>query len=298
MQKFINFIQEKKSTNKDLSFSFCGLSQSTSNHSYGPAIRSDYLIHIILSGKGTFMVNNSRVALKQGTGFIIAPGVSTFYQADNKEPWSYLWIGFSGELADFYLKNAGLLNGNFVFNIDNTEIFYQLILACLEHQSGSIIDELHLDANTQLFLAALIQEKLPVSSQTFEKVDNHIQRILEYLNENYRQPITIQAIGEQFNLDRSYLSRIFKKTMSVSIKEYLTRLRVSYAAELLSLTSYPIEIIAEKSGFSSADVFSRNFKQNYGSNPSAFRSAQRKLSNPPDQNVSFEDLLNELPLHE
>ncbi len=59
---------------------------------------------ILLEGEGYYSINDQKYFLKKGQGFVIPPGVSTFYQADEKNPWSYVWLGLSGNLVEYYLK--------------------------------------------------------------------------------------------------------------------------------------------------------------------------------------------------
>ena len=57
-------------------------------HKFGPAVRSYYLIHYILEGRGEFVVNNTTYRLSAGQGFLIEPDYQTVYTADSKEPWT------------------------------------------------------------------------------------------------------------------------------------------------------------------------------------------------------------------
>jgi Uncharacterized conserved protein, contains double-stranded beta-helix domain len=60
-------------------------------------VRSNYVLHYILDGQGTFSsANRPAVSLKQGDVFLLPKDVPCFYQADGEHPWTYLWIGFAG----------------------------------------------------------------------------------------------------------------------------------------------------------------------------------------------------------
>ena len=84
----------------DLYLCFCGLAKCEPNHSFGPGIRDNYIIHYITKGKGKYYVNNACYELSQGQGFLVEPHLQVFYQADKDDPWQYLWIGFNGTKAD------------------------------------------------------------------------------------------------------------------------------------------------------------------------------------------------------
>ena len=53
-------------------------------------------------------MNERKYTIEANQGFLIRPKELTFYQADEEEPWTYLWIGFDGSKAETYLKYSGL----------------------------------------------------------------------------------------------------------------------------------------------------------------------------------------------
>ena len=85
-------------------------------HFYGPAQRTHYLIHFVVSGKGTFRYPGQTQVIEAGQGFLILPGEETFYQADGLDPWHYAWVGYSGALADSITRAAGLSAATRVFH--------------------------------------------------------------------------------------------------------------------------------------------------------------------------------------
>ena len=92
----------------DLYLCFCGYADCSAGHSFGPAVRPNYIIHYIMKGRGSYTVDGIRYELEEGQGFLIQPGVQTFYQADESTPWSYLWVGFDGARAEEYMQGLGL----------------------------------------------------------------------------------------------------------------------------------------------------------------------------------------------
>ena len=75
---------------------FCGIQDCQPLSSYGPAIRDSYIFHVCTKGKGTFYSGESSYAIETGQGFLIRPDRLTFYQADETEPWSYVWVAIAG----------------------------------------------------------------------------------------------------------------------------------------------------------------------------------------------------------
>lgn len=58
-------------------------------YQWGPGIRDHYLIHYVISGKGTYEVNNETHSLSAGDAFLVYPNTEIIYRADTKTPWEY-----------------------------------------------------------------------------------------------------------------------------------------------------------------------------------------------------------------
>ena len=57
------------------------------SHSFGPAVRTSWLLHYVVSGTGTFTREDQTYALRAGDVFVIPPYVQTSYEADAETPW-------------------------------------------------------------------------------------------------------------------------------------------------------------------------------------------------------------------
>ena len=83
-------------------------------------------------------------------------------------------------------------------------------------------------------------------------------------------------IGQEFKLTSSYLSRRFKNFTGISIFDYLMKLRIKRAKELLVSTEESIEKVAESVGFLSSAALIRDFKKLESMTPGAFRRLYRE----------------------
>ena len=101
-----------------------------------------------------------------------------------------------------------------------------------------------------------------------------IQKVIEYIIENYHNDITMAATAELFNMSESSLSKKFKAFTGFRFREYLIYVRTHAAADLLVNTSLSITEIADKCGFADSNTMGGTFKKNHG------RSA-RKLQKEP-----------------
>ncbi|WP_215176560.1 response regulator transcription factor [Paenibacillus albidus] len=98
-----------------------------------------------------------------------------------------------------------------------------------------------------------------------------LMAIRSYIDEHYREELTIPLLANMFSVNGNYVSQLFKKETGRTFTEYLTTLRIEYACELLMNSDLTISEIAEKSGYSDYFYFSRLFKRSKGMSPSAYR---------------------------
>ncbi len=231
----------------DLNPLICGYEYCKSSHSFGPAKRSHYLIHYVVRGKGIFHTASETYYVKKGECFLIKPDEITTYVADKDEPWYYIWIGFDGNLAK---------------KLDNIEVPVFKMPSNVFEEMLSVNEYL---GTREEFLSSKL---FSIFSYIFikEKRDNHIEIVKNYINNNYMRKIYIEDIAKVVNLDRHYLSNIFKRGEGISMKEYLTKKRMNEAKKLL-LANYSIKEICFMVGYDDIFVFSKAFKNLCGVSP-------------------------------
>ena len=99
-----------------------------------------------------------------------------------------------------------------------------------------------------------------------------IQRIVQYINENYRSSdMSITELSKSMNISSTYITNSFKKFEGMSFYEYLTQLRMNEAGRLLLQSGKKIYEVAEEVGYTSSQSFIRAFKKYYGVTPEKFR---------------------------
>ena len=104
-----------------------------------------------------------------------------------------------------------------------------------------------------------------------EHMSEKIDRILNYINHYYYEPLSLTDVAAHFQVSETYLSRYFKKKTGQNFINYLNEVRIENAALELRGTDASITNIAMDSGFSTPSVLNRYFKKKYGITPSEYR---------------------------
>jgi len=101
-----------------------------------------------------------------------------------------------------------------------------------------------------------------------------IKQALGFLHQNYAQPINRKDVALAVGVNPNYLSQIFRQEVSISPLDYLNRLRIQKAKELLSQSQDTITKIATQVGFNDSAYFSRVFHKLTGQSPQEFRQSK------------------------
>lgn len=254
----------------------CGLSRTEPMHSFGPALKPHYLIHYILSGRGKFAIGGEEYPLDAGCGFLITPDELAFYQADEKDPWTYVWVGFSGTLAAEYVSNIGLSVRQPVFRSDASEELYRIVKDMMDHNTFDLSHDLRRNGQLGVFLSVIAEGSRVEKEGENGKANIYVRKAISFIQSNYCNPIKVTDVADYVCINRSYLYTLFQNSMGMSPQRFLTTFRITKAAELLQTTALPIESIALSCGYQDPLVFTKAFRQMKQMSPSAFRKEMQK----------------------
>lgn len=271
----------------------CGCSQTEPLHSFGPASKPHYLIHYVLDGKGVFRFHDKEYRLEAGYGFLIQPNELAFYQADEQDPWSYLWVGFSGSTAGEYLNTMGLSDRHPIFSCSRSEELYSIVRDMMEHNTFGVADELRRNGQLGVFLSVIADSAGVVAEEEADKGNQYVQKAVAFIQSNYCNPIKVTDVAKYVCINRSYLYTLFQNYLGMSPQQFLTTFRVTKARQLLESTSYSIESIALSCGYSDALVFTKAFHAMQGMSPSQYRKTNRREKTK-EQRREVEHLIDQL----
>ncbi|GGO03395.1 response regulator transcription factor [Saccharibacillus kuerlensis] len=110
-----------------------------------------------------------------------------------------------------------------------------------------------------------------VAKHTDQPGDANMKRLLAYIDEHYAQPLSLTGLGRHFHFNPSYLSSYFAAHNKEGFSEYLNKIRVTKAEELLRGGELSISEISGRVGYSDPGYFTKVFKKHTGFSPSQYR---------------------------
>ncbi|MDS0527052.1 AraC family transcriptional regulator [Clostridium sp. SHJSY1] len=248
-----------------------GMEKCKESHSYGPAVRDHFLIHYILEGSGTFYVDGKSYKLHKNQGFLICPDVITYYEANDKTPWTYTWIGFRGIKAENYLEFAGLDRYNPIFEYKQSNFVEKCFENMREAAKLKYGRELRLQGLLSIFLSELIEKAEKNVELGSSYKDIYIKKTLQYIDRNFARKIKISEIAESIGLNKNYFSSFFRENFGISPQEYLIKYRINKACELMKNEALTISDISRSVGYNDPLAFSKIFKKVKGKSPKKYR---------------------------
>ena len=248
----------------------------------------------MLKGESIFFVDTQEVRLLQGDAlFINLNAVHSTYCVPGEHPVTVAAVHF---LPEFLSGKAGSsleqkylrpITDNHAFsfwqirpdsleNVHMLELLGNLIQCYDEEKTGF---EFKAHALTGEFWCNLLQTTRDFrAAHTVILSNDRIRPMLEYIQKNFPERISLSDIAEVGAIGIRECSRIFQKYVHMSPVEYVNFCRLHRAAEELLTTDKTVIAISESCGFSSAGYFGKRFSREFGVTPREYRTQYRKNS--------------------
>lgn len=105
--------------------------------------------------------------------------------------------------------------------------------------------------------------------------EQRMKDMLDYIHQNYIQPITIQDVAGAANISKNECFRCFSELSKMTPVEYVNKFRLLQASQLLLTTEKSMSDICFMTGFNNTSYFSKKFKDQYGVSPKTYRTKKR-----------------------
>ena len=213
-----------------------------------------------------FMLNREIVKMKKDS-LIIADSFDVHSTLGKGE---YLTLIVPDVYFESYkqLKGTRTLSRKYFTDKDEVSKLYFIVQEIFKQNSADNTNYIQLEGLVKYLLGTIIsfsgftEEKLPTSYDTLKEV-------LIFINNNYRQELTLDKISSALGLNKHYVSHLMSKALDSSFNDYVNGLRVDYFANNIDSTEN-ISKVALDSGFQSLATFYRAFDKIYGCSPKKF----------------------------
>ena len=249
-------------------------------------------MNVLLKGKLDYRLNDQRFVLTEGDSMVVYSnslhGAALRKKEDSAEMLTIVFSvdlltgGGAGTIYQKYfqtLRDEGFLGKRFESGSDMGQEMSGLLLklASIEESVGyelRVLSQLSLIWE-KLFSHLSGQQKTSATKRP-EKYEREIKAVMNYVQKNYMERITIQMLCEQTGISRSECFRIFARFTQKKPMEYINDYRMSMAVGLMLNTRWTVDRIAQECGFQNASYFGKMFKERFNQTPKNYRINQRK----------------------
>lgn len=224
------------------------------------------LFFLSLTGHASIEYENITYDFPPGTFYYIPPQVEAVTYSETHD-YSYFRIEIiakdllTNELVSFS-DSIEILTNNTSKHLQN-----DMLELCNAYKFSNTTGNLNLSSYASKFLYDIWAESKPTLNSTYSKVYDAVS----YLNEFYYLNPSDAELAKICNLSEQYFRKCFKKATKMTPMEYKNHKKIQRACEILKNTSFTIDHISEKLGFSQVHYFCRTFKSIMGVSASYYR---------------------------
>ena len=246
-----------------------------------------YLLIYCTSGKMTIKFDDNEYSLC--TGDILIVPKNTMYFPLHSPGCSYIFFHFDAAEANKSIENNTLQHGailptgqyhyqytsnnDFIVELDVLTKSCNIPNIHRTFEKISELDPYHNFSEMMLINNILREIIILISKQMREnkRLNKHIIEITNYIKQSFYEHISLSSLSNKFKLSETYIAKIFNQDLKMRPSDYVNRVRISSACDLLIHTDSSVCEISEKVGYSSLYYFSRTFKKHCKISPSEFR---------------------------
>lgn len=238
---------------------------------------------LVCKGKVNLWINNHKTTVKEGEFIFVNSGQVHKVDCSNQEEFGVLIVIISYE----FLKNAIHNIDNLFFDITKESPKKKRIYEIYEFfklfsKKPNLNDELLINSYLYEILYILVNEfKVDLSNNEREHIiyRKREHEILNYIEENYKENLTLKSLAEKYYMSQEHFSRVFYKNFGINFKTYLKNYRLYCSYEDIVNSKKTIQDIAFEHGFLNVKSLISAFKDSYSVTPYQYRKLYNKSNN-------------------
>ncbi len=236
-------------------------------------------ITYVISGSAKVISGDHCTDISKGQIHFIKKGVLHKFEVSPDEDFRYICVGYMPNENDTSAKSfAEVVKSKKHTIIDDDSTIWKL--------SSLIVDESYVwDEHSQSMISHYLSQMMVamwrIISGTSRKIadkqsesamaKNTIYKVLRHIDREYLNIENVKDVSRNLSYSEYYISHLFKEKMGITVKEYVTQKKISYACNLLKTSPLGIEEISEHLNFASSHSFRRAFKSVTGVSPREYK---------------------------
>ena len=227
-----------------------------------PFVRRYVCMQLAFKGEAVLRMEGKEYKLTPGTLFVTFPYQK--YEIVDSQNFTFLYITFDGDAALKLLSQFGIDKDHAVYeNFGHLTDFWMTSIRRVNPSNILVLTE-----SVLLYTLSYIGQH---RSESEVRHHRDFEGILAYVKDNFADPeLSVSKVADIFGFSGKYLSSLFVKNIDMKFTDYLTKIRMEKAAEMLRSEKLPIAQLAVRCGYTDPFYFSKVFKNTMGVPPSQY----------------------------
>ena len=230
----------------------------------------NYLIMYIAKGELFLSYNGLDRVVKPGQVVLIDCRLPHIYGNGSDDILEIAWLHFDGKMGPAFYDLITEESGNVITPSNPYPVTHHLRRIYELFQSSSPIQEAAISERITAILSELIVSR-PESSGESKSPTEIIENALVFINDHFREPLTLEQIAKHVSLSPYYFTRIFSAETGFTPHQYIIATRLNFAKYHLQNSILSVKEISFLSGFRSESNFCASFKKREGITPGEYR---------------------------
>lgn len=236
-----------------------------------------YIFQYTLSGYGKIQAGEQTLTIRPGEAFIVkVPSDHCYYLPAESSEWEFLFITLEGSKAeecwDYLIDQFGL----HITLEDAAPLIFLLQKIYQFAVKEGIEDTFTSSAHAYEFMMGLYRFAKGLDHVKTE-IPEDIRTAIQFMTAHYHEPLSLDEIADHARLSKYYFTNKFQKHMKTTPIQFLTKMRMQKAMELLTTTNKTLHEIAVETGYDNSNYFSKVFKKMIGMSADSFRKDKKMM---------------------
>lgn len=251
----------------------------------------EFEINYILNGRLLILCGEQQIHAEKGDLVIVCPNIPYGVFPDGNEDCEYDTLSFASGLlresglSEEYIQQ--LMNGSKVLrpHIATTASQYSLVSSTVENifscvkevtEKNDVLLKNDMLLKSEMFcLFCLLEQEGAIYTNTDSTNGHDLRPALDYISSHYHEQILISHLASLVNLSKNYFMNRFRQVTGITCVEYINKVRINAACEMLQSGKMPVTEVAFACGFGNLSNFNRQFRRITGRSPREYRESQQ-----------------------
>ncbi len=241
-----------------------------------PHLHPEWELIWLLEGALSLKVEDGSYSMEKGSLVLLPPGMVHELNAGTKEA-TFLCLQMTSDFLTLSksVTTKSIFPEEFLIEEEMSRVKHMILDTALSYFKRPPLYEMSSKGECIILMHALLTH-MPIKTMTAEELsikkrkNERLERLMEYVEEHYREKISLSDFAEKEGVSMNYLSHFVKDTLGHSFQSYVNLVRFHAAVRLIEAQRYRMTEIYSLAGFSDYKYFSAAFKARSGLTPEEF----------------------------